>query len=132
VHLAAAAAHLQSFGVLWIDDRRAAACHAASLPDPGHHDDALAGEKLVEFLANLGLLPGGTLFVRAHQSRHQANIELGELPAPIGDWIETEIEYTFAYRGKLRHGLHQRRIGVDLRGERAIRPLLELGREFAT
>jgi hypothetical protein len=80
----------------------------ATPPDPGHDDDALAAEELAEFLADLRLLPGPTLLVGADQSGHQADIELGELAAGIGDRIKAKIEDAFSHRGELRHRLHQR------------------------
>src|SRR4029077_10263252 len=49
----------------------------------------------------------------------------------IGDRVEAEIQYAFTHRRELRHGLHQRRVGRDLRGDGAVRALLEFGGELA-
>ena len=113
-------------------DRVAAARQAAGLPDPGQHDDALAGQEVAELLADRRGLPGGALRVGAHQPGHQPDIELGKLAARIGDRIEAHIERTFAHRRELRNGLHQRRVRIDLRPDRAVGALLELGRELET
>ncbi len=93
--------------------------------------DALLGEEGGELLPDRRGLPRRALGVGAHQARHQADVELGIFAAGVGDRVEAHIERAFSHRGKLRHRLHQRGVGIDLPGHRAVGALFQLGGERA-
>jgi hypothetical protein len=49
----------------------------------------------------------------------------------MGDRIKAHIERAFPHRGKLRYGLHQGRIGINLHHDRAVGALFEFRAELA-